>query len=44
MTGGEGQVDGGNEVLVSSGRDIKMIFKVKARIGKMPIGKRGARK
>ena len=44
VAGGKGQVDGDSKVMVGTGRDVKMIFKVKARIGKAPIGKRGVRK
>ena len=44
MAGSEGQVNRGNKVMASIGRNIKRVFEIKTRIRKMPVGKRGMRK
>ena len=43
MARGKGRVDGGDQIVAGSRRDVEMILKVKARSRKAPIGKRGAR-
>ena len=43
MAGSEGQVDRGNKVMAGVGRDVKTVFKVKARTRNVPISQRGAR-
>ena len=44
MARGKGRVNRSNKVTVSIRRNVEMVFKVKTRIGKVPISKRGVGK
>ena len=43
MAGSKGRVDRGNKVTVGVRGNVETVFKIKARIRKVPISKRGAR-